>query len=98
MHLNNESSSPQLALHFSRAKGLPFAVSPRSLRLRTRRRLTRPSFNALVYSERVELLRILRCKYRAAVRSTGNAAAFASSPEGRRAHAVIDGMVMTLCG
>lgn len=51
-----------------------------------------------VKSDPVRLLRALRKKYRAVVRAHGNAAAFASSPDGRRAHAAIDALVMTLCG
>jgi hypothetical protein len=45
----------------------------------------------------VKLLRMLRKKYRQTVRGQ-NAAAYASSPEGRRAHAALDELVMKLCG
>lgn len=46
----------------------------------------------------VKVLRVLRKKYRAAVRAQGNAAAYASSTEGRRAHAALDELVVKLCG
>ena len=102
----NSASSKQLALPFGGIGGLlPFAVRRASLQLAARRQLLAlelaPGLASQQYLEDVALLlHMRRC-----ARKQGNAAAFAATPDGRRAHAIIHSLVtriaaeqIQLCG
>lgn len=105
MKSNRSSSKGQLGLKFRADSGLPFAVSLRSIERGARSQLgtylkAESSklllFELRSYIEKVSLLRELRRKYRLAVRSRGGAAVYAGTPEGRRAHRVIDTLTLEI--
>lgn len=103
----NRSSNRQLDFHFRITDGLPVPVSPRSIRVRARRRLAQSpmslKFNSLEGAERIALAEQLREKYRRELRGK-NAAEYAGTPEGRRMHRALDLLALeiveaeTLCG
>jgi hypothetical protein len=111
------ASSSQIHFSFRATRGLPFAVSTRAIARAARRAFReypvrpRSEFALLRYLEGVALLNQLRRQHRAAVRELrragcrGSAAAYACTPEGRRANAAIDALMerialeqASLCG
>lgn len=79
-----------MAFRFRETAALPFAISPRRLSRDLRKGL----------SAELAVLRQLRAKYRGEIRRQGGAAAFATTPAGRRAHRVFESLSerALLCG
>lgn len=88
--MSSLSTNGQLAFRFRESRALPFAVSPRRLSRDLRRGL----------SVELSVLRQLRAQYRREIRRQGGAAAYATTPAGRRAHRTFETLAerALLCG
>lgn len=99
---SNNASSEQRGLPFRRTSGLPFAVSHRAIARAARRafldypRTDESWIDLRRYTEAVAVLAELRKRYRAQLRAwrqqtgVGSVARYAGTPEGRRAHQVME--------
>lgn len=111
------ASSEQLGLPFRRTGGLPFAVSHRAIARAARRafldypRSQEMWMDLRRYTEAVAMLAELRKRYREQIRAwrrqagQGSAARYAGTPDGRRAHQVMEAWIArvaaehtSLCG